>query len=437
LRGWLGIPLTGRNGQNIGLLQLSDKYQGEFTQQDEYVAIELAHLASTAIENARLLDEVSELNAGLEQKVAERTAELTRQEALFRALAEQAPQAVWTASPDGAATYYNRAWFELMGGQLQDWTGYQWLAFIHPEDVDALKAGWRAARDTVSPYSGTRRLLAQDGCYHTMAYRATAVFDDRGKVAFWVGIDADVTELKAIEAALRLSNQELEAFSYSVSHDLRSPLNTIDGFSRLLAKQLTKQLTGPAGEKVTHYLTRIQVGVAQMGQLIEDLLSLSQLTRAQLRSESLDLSVMARSTLADFQARAPERQVSISVQPGLHAEGDGRLVKVALDNLLANAWKFTSQKTYADISVGQHFDLVGQPVFFVRDNGAGFDMAYASKLFVAFQRLHAASEFPGTGIGLAIVSRVIERHGGRLWAEATPGSGATFFFTLPRLRPLA
>ncbi len=437
LRGWLGIPLTGRNGENIGLLQLSDKYQGEFSQQDEYVAIELAHLASTAIENARLLDEVSELNAGLEQKVAERTAELTRQEALFRALAEQAPQAVWTASPDGAATYYNRAWFELMGGQLQDWTGYQWLAFIHPEDVDAIKAGWRAARDTVSPYRGTRRLLAQDGCYHTMAYRASAVLDDQGQVAFWVGIDADVTELKAIEAALRLSNQELEAFSYSVSHDLRSPLNTIDGFSRLLAKQLPKQLSGPAGEKVTHYLTRIQAGVAQMGQLIEDLLSLSQLTRAQLRSEALDLSAMTCSTLADWQARAPERQVTVQVQPGLRAEGDGRLVKVALDNLLANAWKFTSQKTHADISVGQRCDAAGQPVFFVRDNGAGFDMAYADKLFIPFQRLHAASEFPGTGIGLAIVSRVIERHGGRLWAEAAPGSGATFFFTLPRLRPLA
>jgi PAS domain S-box-containing protein len=433
LRGWLAVPLTGRQGQNIGLLQLSDKYEGEFTRQDEYVAIELAHLASAAIENTRLLEEVSQLNAGLEQKVAERTAELARQEALFRALAEQAPQAVWTASPEGAATYYNRAWFELMGGQFKDWDGYQWLSAVHPEDVADIKARWAGARASLLPYSGTRRFLAKDDCFHTMSYRASPVLDDQGGVAFWVGIDADITELKATEAALRLSNQELEAFSYSVSHDLRAPLNTVDGFSRLLAKQLA----GAADEKVVHYLSRIQAGVAQMGRLIEDLLSLSQLTRAQLRREPLDLTEKATGILAEWHARQPERQVVVSVQAGLRAEGDGRLLRVALENLLANAWKFTSQQARAEISVGQRLDAAGQPVFFVRDNGAGFDMAYADKLFTPFQRLHAAAEFPGTGIGLAIVSRVIERHGGRLWAESAPGCGATFFFTLPRLRQLA
>lgn len=433
LRGWLAVPLTGRHGQNIGLLQLSDKYEGEFTRQDEYVAIELAHLASAAIENTRLLEEVSQLNAGLEQKVAERTAELARQEALFRALAEQAPQAVWTASPEGAATYYNRAWFELMGGEFKDWSGYQWLDAVHPQDVADIKASWVNARASLAPYSGTRRLLARDDCFHTMAYRTSPVLDDQGRVAFWVGIDADITEIKATEAALRLSNQELEAFSYSVSHDLRAPLNTVDGFSRLLAKRLA----GAADEKVVHYLSRIQAGVAQMGRLIEDLLSLSQLTRAQLRREPLDLTEKAASILAEWHARQPERQVGVSVQAGLRAEGDGRLVRVALENLLANAWKFTSQQASAEISVGQRLDADGQPVFFVRDNGAGFDMAYADKLFAPFQRLHAASEFPGSGIGLAIVSRVIERHSGRLWAESAPGCGATFFFTLPRLRQLA
>lgn len=429
LRGWLAVPLAGRDGKNIGLLQLSDKYEGEFTQQDEYVALEMAHLAATAMDNTRLLEEVSRLNAGLEQKVAERTAELARQEALFRALAEQAPQTVWTASPEGAATYYNRAWFALMGGELKDWTGYQWLSIIHPEDVDALKSRWKIASTGLQPYSGTRRILARDGCFHTMAYRASPVFDAEGRLAFWVGIDADITEIKAIEAALRLSNQELEAFSYSVSHDLRSPLNTVDGFSRLLAKQLG----GTANDKVLHYLARIQAGVAQMGQLIEDLLRLSQTTRAQLRSEPLDLTQAVTDSLAEWRLRQPERQVSVSVQTGLHAVGDGRLVRVALENLLANAWKFTSQQAHAEISVGQQMDAAGQPVFFVRDNGAGFDMAYADKLFLPFQRLHAASEFPGTGIGLAIVSRVMERHGGRLWAESAPGCGATFFFTLPRL----
>jgi PAS domain S-box-containing protein len=437
MRGCLAVPLIGRSEKNIGLLLLSDKYEGEFTKQDEYVALELAHLAAAAIENARLLEEISQLNAGLEQKVAERTVALARQEALFRALAEQAPQTVWMASPDGAATYCNRAWFDLMGGELKDWTRYQWLAVVHPEDVPDIKAKWKVAKANQSPYAGLRRLLAKDGSYHTMAYRASPVLDDQGEVAFWVGIDADITDIKAIEAALRLSNQELEAFSYSVSHDLRSPLNTVDGFSRLLAKQLAPQMAGAAGEKTKHYLSRIQAGVAQMGQLIEDLLSLSQVTRAQLRTEPVDLSAMARSLMEEWQARQPERKVLVHIQSGMQAEADGRLIKVVMENLLANAWKFTSQKELAEIRIGQNFDAAGLPMFFVRDNGAGFDMAYANKLFEPFQRLHAASDFPGTGIGLATVSRVIKRHGGRIWTEAAPGCGATFFFTLPPVRHAA
>ncbi|NMM11576.1 MAG: PAS domain S-box protein [Polaromonas sp.] len=429
MRGWLAVPLIGRNGQNIGLLQLSDKYEGDFTQQDEYVAMELAQLAAIAIENARLLEQVSQLNAGLEQKVAERTVALARQEALFRALAEQAPQTIWTATPDGAATYFNRAWFDLMGGKLDDWAGTKWFAAIHPEDLPDGKANWRAASASQSLFVGIRRVLAKDGSCHTMSYRASPVLDEQGAVVFWVGVDADITEIKVIEAALRLSNRELEAFSYSVSHDLRSPLNTINGFSLLLAKQL-----GDAdNEKVRHYLSRIQAGAAQMGQLIEDLLSLAQVSRAQLRSESVDLSVLARSILNEWQGQEPERKVVVNIESGLQLQGDGRLVRVAIENLLSNAWKFTSQKATAEINVGRTFDAAGLPVFFVSDNGAGFDMAYADKLFTPFQRLHATSEFPGTGIGLATVGRIIARHGGRLWADAAPGRGATLFFTLPRV----
>ena len=427
MRGWLAVPLTGRSGRNIGLLQLSDKYEGDFTLQDEYVAIELAQLASIAIENAQLLEEVNQLNAGLEQKVAERTVALARQEALFRALSEQAPQVVWTADPKGEGTYYNRAWYELVGGTFDDWSGSQWFAAIHPDDLPAVRANWQLAAGSGAPFVGIRRIRATDGSYHTMSYRASPVMDDLGEVAFWVGIDADITEIKTIEAALRLSNQELEAFSYSVSHDLRSPLNTVDGFSRLLAKQLS----GEVSVKGEHYLARIQAGVAQMGKLIEDLLSLAQVSRAQLRSEAVDLTACSNLILDEWRVRQPERKVEAVVQPGLVAQADGRLVKVVLENLLANAWKFTSQQPVASITVGQQLDSAGLPVFFVADKGAGFDMAYADKLFVAFQRLHTASEFPGTGVGLATVSRVISRHGGKLWAESSPGKGATFFFTLP------
>ena len=430
MRGWLAVPLMSRDGKNIGVLQLSDKYEGEFTKQDEYVALELSHLASASLENAKLLEEIGQLNEGLEQKVAERTAALVRQEALFRALAEQAPQMVWTASPDGRATYFNRAWFDLMGGALDNWTGYQWLAAVHPDDVAAIKETWAVSSRNQAPYAGLRRLRASDGGFHTMAYRVSPVLDEHGALAFWVGIDADITEIKLIEAALRVSNQELEAFSYSVSHDLRSPLNTIDGFSRLLAKQLAPHIAGDSSVKASHYLMRIQAGVAQMGQLIEDLLSLSQVSRAPLNTAPVDLSLMARKRLEEWQIREPVRQVVVKIENGLQAHGDERLVQVVMENLLSNAWKFTGQKAQAEISVGQQSGHTSLPVYFVKDNGAGFDMAYANKLFQPFQRLHSGSEFAGTGISLATVSRVIKRHGGRIWVESAPECGTTFFFTL-------
>ncbi|MBC7649476.1 MAG: PAS domain S-box protein, partial [Vitreoscilla sp.] len=428
MRGWMAIPLIGRSGSNIGLLQLSDKFKGDFTLQDEYVATELAQLASIAIENAQLLEEVRQLNTGLEQKVAKRTAALARQEALFRAVAEQAPQVIWTADPSGRVTFFNRAWFDLMGGQLHDWDGLKWSTAMHPEDLPEVKANWLLAVASQTPYVGLRRLLAKDGTFHVMSYRASPVFNAEGKVDFWIGIDADVSEIKAIEAALLLSNQELESFSYSVSHDLRSPLNTIDGFSRLLSKQLGANVS----DKEKHFLARIQAGVAQMSRLIEDLLSLAQVSRVQLQHEAIDLTVICRRIAEELQSRQPDRAVTVHIEDGLHAYGDSGLIRIVMENLMGNAWKFTSHVADADLRVGQKTDAAGSPVFFVSDNGAGFDMAYANKLFVAFQRLHLPSEFPGTGIGLATVGRAIARHGGLVWAEAAVGKGATFFFTLSR-----
>ncbi|MGQ2978334.1 MAG: PAS domain S-box protein, partial [Polaromonas sp.] len=206
MRGWLAVPLTGRHGENVGLLHLTDKYEGEFSVQDQYVAVELAQLASIAMENARLFDQVHQLNLGLEEKVAERTAALARQEALFRTLAEQAPQVIWNAEPGGRVTYANRQWYELMGGTPADWMGHKWLGAVHPDDLPDMLANWKLARETLTPYTGLRRMLASDGTYHVMSYRASPVLDEGGQVLFWVGIDADVTEIKAIEAALRLSN---------------------------------------------------------------------------------------------------------------------------------------------------------------------------------------------------------------------------------------
>ena len=427
MHGWLAIPLMGRLGQSIGLLHLSDKLEGEFTVQDEYVAVELAQLASIAVENAGLLDQVYQLNAGLERTVAERTQALVRQEALFRALAEQAPQVIWTTNPKGEATYFNRAFFDLVGGTLEDWIGLKWSSIIHPEDLPESRDNWANAVANRCAYQGIRRVRGISGSYHVMSYRASPVLDEQGEVSFWVGVDADISEIKNIEAALRLSNQELEAFSYSVSHDLRAPLNTIDGFSRLLAKQMTND----AGSKAQHYLTRIQAGVAQMGRLIEDLLSLAQVSRMELHPEPIDLSGLSQRILDDWHARDPNRQVEVYIEPGLVVQGDARLIRVLMENLLGNAWKFTSLSAQGSITVGEQLDANGLPVFFVRDNGVGFDMAYADKLFAVFQRLHPVSEFPGTGVGLATVNRVIGRHRGKIWAESSPEKGATFFFSLP------
>ncbi len=422
--GWLTVPLTGREGANIGFLQLCNKQGGEFTQQDEYVATELAQLAAIAIENVKLLAEVRNLNSGLEEKITQRTRELSRQEALFRTLAEQAPQPIWTVDPRGAATFFSRAWYGITGGAPPDWLGDAWVDLVHPDDVDEMSQNWIRSCKNLSLYTGIRRLRGHDGSYHAMSYRASPVFNELGEVTFWVGIDVDVTETQAIETALRLSNAELEAFSYSVSHDLRSPLTSVDGFSRLLLKELDDTQSA----RVRHYLTRIQAGVEKMGQLIEGLLSLAHVARQELDDELVDISAVSHEIVDRLRAADPARQVQVRIEPGLRVRGDSRLICSVMENLLGNAWKFSSGRPQTRIEVGRSS---ADGAFFVRDNGAGFDMAYADKLFGTFQRLHDVSEYPGTGIGLATAARVIGRHGGRIWAEATPGKGATFFFTLP------
>jgi len=224
-------------------------------------------------------------------------------------------------------------------------------------------------------------------------------------------------------AALAAANQELEAFSCSVSHDLRLPLRAMDGFSMALLEDCGAQLDATA----QGYLHRIRAGSQRMAGLIDDLLNLSQLSRGALRHERVDLSALAREIGADLAQAAPGRAVEPRVAPGLVAECDGRMMRVVLTNLLGNAWKFTGRQAEACIEVGVG-SADGEPVFFVRDNEAGFDPAYAGKLFGAFQRLHSTEEFAGNGIGLALVQRIVRRHGGRVWAESAgrPGRHLSF-----------
>jgi light-regulated signal transduction histidine kinase (bacteriophytochrome)/HAMP domain-containing protein len=231
--------------------------------------------------------------------------------------------------------------------------------------------------------------------------------------------------LRRNAAELLAANTELDAFAYSVSHDLRAPLRSIDGFSQILLEDYAGKLDEAGCES----LQRVRAASQRMGTLIDDLLKLARVTRAEIRTEVVDLSGMARDIAADLQRATPERQVEFAIAPGLTARGDARLLRVALDNLLRNSWKYTAKQPAPRVEF-RSADANGGQAFMVRDNGAGFDMKYADKLFGVFQRLHSAADFEGTGIGLATVRRIINRHGGRIWAEGAVDQGATFYFTL-------
>jgi len=224
---------------------------------------------------------------------------------------------------------------------------------------------------------------------------------------------------------LETANRELEAFAYAVSHDLRAPLRSMSGFSQIVYENTPPELD----QKNLDYLRRIRDASLRMSTLIDDLLSLSRISRSELVPRSTSLSEIAIEAAATVRDRYPGRSVDINITSGMNVEGDTRLLRIAMENMLDNAWKYTANVERAQIIVSTQHDEQGR-VFFVRDNGVGFDMAYSSKLFGPFQRLHAESEFPGTGIGLVTVQRIVARHGGRIWAEAQPGEGATFYFTL-------
>ena len=220
-------------------------------------------------------------------------------------------------------------------------------------------------------------------------------------------------------------NQDLEAFSYSVSHDLRAPLRGIDGFSQAILEDYNDVLD----ETGKDYLRRVRTGAQRMAAIIDDLLNLSRVSRTEMKIESVDLSAMAREILSHYQEEKPERHVDIVIAAEVKALGDRGLLRIVLENLLNNAWKYTSKKPQGHIEFGQSIEN-GQTVYYVSDNGVGFDIRYSDKLFGAFQRLHHASEFPGTGIGLATVQRIIFRHGGKIWAESELNNGAKFCFVL-------
>jgi light-regulated signal transduction histidine kinase (bacteriophytochrome) len=293
-------------------------------------------------------------------------------------------------------------------------------------------------------------LIARDGTERPIADSAAPIRDESGNIGGVVLAFRDVADHRRWEEALRQSevemrrlnaelerrvaqrtaqleaaNEELEAFSYSVAHDLRAPLRAIEGFSRILLDKYLDRLDVLGKD----YLERVGAAAKRLEQLIGDLLNLSRLTRSEMRQVTVDLSALAEAVATELQQREPQRRVEFVIAPEVVACGDARLLRFALDNLLGNAWKYTGTREEARIEFGAA-PINGQTAYFVRDNGAGFDMAYVEKLFRPFQRLHTEREFPGTGIGLASVKRVVGRHGGRVWAEGAVERGATFYFTL-------
>jgi PAS domain S-box-containing protein len=407
--------------------------------------------------------ELQQANELLEARVAERTKELAlanqelqtevfmhkqtaealqESEERYRKLVELCPDAIFIQN-EGKFVYVNEAAVKFYGASApQELLGKSIYDFVHPEFRDLVKERIKMLKeDNRSIPTMEEKWLRLDG---TVVYGEVAAipFIYQGKSAIQV-VMRDISDRKQAEeeirrlnaeleerviqrtAQLEAANQELEAFSYSVSHDLRSPLRSIDGFSQALLEDYSDQLD----EFGKDYLGRVRKAAQRMAELIDDLLQLSRLTRSEMRVEEVNLSELAIAIATELQNTQPERQVEFAIEPDLIATGDPHLLKIVLENLLCNAWKFTGKQPQARIEFGLTEDD-GTPAYFVRDNGTGFDMEYADKLFGAFQRLHAMTEFEGTGIGLATVQRIVHRHGGRVWAKGEVGVGATFYFIL-------
>ena len=361
-------------------------------------------------------------------------ASLRASEERFRILAVTANDGVLSADTAGNITYFNPGAERIFGLTAEEVAGQPLTVLMPDRFHDAHRAGLARYVATREPrVIGKTVELAgrrKDGTEFPLEL-SLASWHEGTETAF-TAIIRDITSRKEGEEQLRryatqleAANKELEAFSYSVSHDLRAPLRSLDGFSQALLEDYHDRLDDTGRD----FLQRVRAASQRMATLIDDLLSLSRVTRGELQVREVDLSALAAAAAADLQKSDPAREVSFTISPDLVVRADPGLLRIVLQNLLANAWKFTGKRPRARVEVGA-MAHDGRRAFFVRDDGAGFDMAHAAKLFGAFQRLHASDEFPGSGIGLATVQRIIHRHGGEVWAEGTPGRGATFYFTL-------
>ena len=390
--------------------------------------------------SAALLTAVAWLIARYQTARLSAEQQIRNSEARFRGLLDSAPDAIIISNKNDEIVLSNRQAEQLYGYGPGELTGLNVL-ILSPERYRAGQEGRIVYFEAVSDIRKDRQFIRtgirKDSTEFPIEIRISHV--EAGQEILIFTDVRDITEQRETAKKLqelndRLAgdnteldalNRELEAFSYAVSHDLRAPLRAIDGFSQALLEDYADRLDDGG----RNYLSRVRKAAQRMGELIDDLLKLARITRAEMNAGEVDLSALAEEILEQLRQGEPQRAAEIVVAPGKTAQGDPRLLRIAMENLLGNAWKFTAGKTPARIEFGQT-ERNGAPAYVVRDNGAGFDMAYADKLFGAFQRLHDAAQFPGTGIGLATVQRIIRKHGGNIWAEAAPDQGAAFYFTL-------
>lgn len=364
----------------------------------------------------------------------------------YEALVDSIEGIVWEMSAETLDyTFVSLQAERMLGYHRERWTREPrfWINRVHPHDVARVEHFlWKTVAGR-RPAEIEYRLRAADGRELWVRDIVSPVADD-GRVRRLCGATFDITDSRRVArelanlneelerrvrertAELEAANEELRAFSYSVSHDLRAPLRAIAGFGDALQAEYGERLDTTGRD----YLERMQAAARRMSQLIEDLIDLSRVTRVEMNRETFDLSELAGAVTAELRRAEPQRQVAVRIEPGICVKGDVRLMRLALENLIGNAWKFTAKRDNARIEIGSLRGPRGRRTIYVRDNGAGFEMEYAHKLFTPFQRLHNPSEFPGTGIGLATVQRVIHRHGSRIWAEGREGAGATFYFEM-------
>ncbi|MCE9644922.1 MAG: PAS domain S-box protein [Chloroflexi bacterium] len=372
-------------------------------------------------------EEIRKLNENLEKRIEERTAELSD-------LYNHAPCGYHSINGEGVIVRINETELDWLGYKREELVGKINITdLLSSSSIEVFKRNFPVFKETGILNDLELELVRKNGTILPILLSATAVRNHAGKYVESRTTLIDYTDRKQIEQEmlnsklqLEAANKELEAFSYSVSHDLRSPLRGIDGWSLALLEDYGYLLD----DQGQSHIQRVRAETQRMGALIDDILELSRITRAEMKKENVDLTRIAETVRARLlETNSEDRRVEIIIQDGLNAKGDPKLLDVVLTNLLGNSFKFTSKTPEAQIEFGKTL-VDGKPAFFVRDNGAGFDMAYADKLFGAFQRMHRVSEFPGTGVGLATVQRIIHRHGGRIWATSQTGQGATFYFTL-------